>query len=152
MSLHKPYYNWNGKYCIQIIIPMLLCRGSQRDVVYLGWPVAPSYMSPNTGGGGGVAGSSQWVPLYTGARNFGDLTPYLTYANKQRWQRSFIFRLYILSYLHLKGTQDWDFFCLRFWNLIYFFISYVKILRFYKKFFLIRPLLGEIRFFRLVWD
>jgi hypothetical protein len=29
-------------------------------------------------------------------------------------------------------------------------ISYVKILRFYKKIFLIRPLLGEIRFFRLV--
>ena len=52
----------------------------------------------------------------------------------------------------LKGTQDWDFFWLRFWNLYYFFISYVKILRFYKKHFLIRPLLGEIRFFRLVWD
>jgi hypothetical protein len=51
-----------------------------------------------------------------------------------------------------KGTKDWDFFLLRFWNLYYFFISYVKILRFYKKIFLIRPLLGEIRFFRLVWD
>ncbi len=50
----------------------------------------------------------------------------------------------------LKGTQDWDFFWLRFWNLHYFFISYVKILRFYKKNFLIRPLFGEIRFFRLV--
>ncbi len=52
----------------------------------------------------------------------------------------------------VKGTQDWDFFWLRFWNLYYFFISYVKILRFYKKNFLIRPLLGVIRFFRLVWD
>jgi hypothetical protein len=52
----------------------------------------------------------------------------------------------------LKGTQDWDFFWLRFWNLYYFFISYVKILRFYNKICLIRPLLGEIRFFRLVWD
>jgi hypothetical protein len=52
----------------------------------------------------------------------------------------------------LKGTQDWDFFWLRFWNLYYFFISYVKISRFYHKKFLIRPLLGEIRFFRLVWD
>jgi hypothetical protein len=30
--------------------------GLQRDVVYLGWPIAPSYMSPNAGGGG-VAGS-----------------------------------------------------------------------------------------------
>ncbi len=51
-----------------------------------------------------------------------------------------------------KGRQDWDFFWLRFWNLYYFFISFVKILRFYKKNFLIRPLLGEIWFFRLVWD
>ncbi len=33
---------------------------------------------------------------------------------------------------------------------VHFFISCVKILRFYKKIFLIRPLLGEIRFFRLV--
>jgi hypothetical protein len=33
----------------------------------------------------------------------------------------------------LKGTQDWSFFWLRFWNLRYFFVSYVKILRFYKK-------------------
>jgi hypothetical protein len=65
--------------------------------------------------------------------------------------------IYSYWYCHLlkdafKGTQDWDFCWLRFWNLYYFFISYVKILRFYKKFFLIRPLLGEIRFFRLVWD
>jgi hypothetical protein len=39
-------------------------------------------MSPNAGGGEGrVAGYSQWVQLYTGAQiNFGDLTPYLTYA------------------------------------------------------------------------
>ncbi len=57
-------------------------RGLQRDVVYLGWPIAPSYMSPNAGGGGGeLRGLSQLVQLYTGAQiNFGDLTPYLTYA------------------------------------------------------------------------
>ncbi len=35
----------------------------------------------------------------------------------------------------LKGTQDWELFWLRFWNLRYFFVSYVKILRFYKKVF-----------------
>ncbi len=29
--------------------------------------------------------------------------------------------------LPFKGTQDWDFFWLWFWNLYYFFISYVKI-------------------------
>ncbi len=49
-----------------------------------------------------------------------------------------------------KGTQDWEFFWLRFWNLRYFFVSYVKILRFYRKFFLIGPLLGEVRFFHVV--
>ncbi len=49
-----------------------------------------------------------------------------------------------------KGTQDWEFFWLRFWNLRYFFVSCVKILRFYKKKFLIGPLLGEVRFFRVV--
>ncbi len=47
-----------------------------------------------------------------------------------------------------KGTQDWEFFWLRFCNLRYFFVSYVKILRFYKKNFLIGPLLGEVGFFR----
>ncbi len=57
--------------------------GSQRYVVYLGWQIAPSYMSPKCGGrgGGGLQGLSQWAQLYTGAQmNFGDLTPYLTYA------------------------------------------------------------------------
>ena len=43
-------------------------RGSQRDVVYLGWPIAPSYMSPNWGGGG-VTGSQQWVHLCTWRQN-----------------------------------------------------------------------------------
>ncbi len=56
-------------------------RGLLRDVVYLGWPIAPSYASPNAGGGGELRGLSQWVQLYTGAQiNFGDLTPYLTMA------------------------------------------------------------------------
>ena len=50
----------------------------------------------------------------------------------------------------VKGTQDWEFFWLRFWNLHYFLVSYVKILKFYKKNFLIGPLLGEVRVFREV--
>jgi hypothetical protein len=50
----------------------------------------------------------------------------------------------------VKGTQDWEFFWLRFLNLRYFFVSYVKILRFYKKKFLLGPLLREVQFFRVV--
>jgi hypothetical protein len=38
-------------------------------------------MSPYAGGGGELRGLSQRVQLYTGTQiNFGDLTPYLTYA------------------------------------------------------------------------
>jgi hypothetical protein len=56
-------------------------RGLQRDVVYLGWPIAPSNMSPTqmrgTGGGGELrCRLSQRVQLYTGAQiNYADLTP-----------------------------------------------------------------------------
>jgi hypothetical protein len=56
--------------------------GLQGDVVFLGWPIAPSYMSPNAGGGGRgeLRGLSQRIQLYTGAqKNSGDLNPYLTY-------------------------------------------------------------------------
>ncbi len=61
-----------------------------------------------------------------------------------------LFNLQISIIYIFKGTQDWEFFWLRFWNLRYFFVSYVKTLRFYQKIFLIRPLLGEVRFFRVV--
>ncbi len=63
-------------------------RGLQRDVVYLGWPIAPSYMSPNAGGWGELRGVSQWVHLYTRAQiSFGDLTPYLTFVDHTRYSR-----------------------------------------------------------------
>ncbi len=76
--------------CLYLFIFLRWCRvvcppqGLQRDVVNLGWPIAPSYMSPNAGsGGGGLRGLSQWVQLYIGALiNFGDLTPYLTYDSQ----------------------------------------------------------------------
>jgi hypothetical protein len=42
----------------------ILTRGSQRDVVYICWPIAASYTSPICGGGG-LRGLSQWVQLYT---------------------------------------------------------------------------------------
>jgi hypothetical protein len=47
---------------------VVIIRGFQRDVVYLGWPIAHSYMNPNTGGGGELRGLSQWV-LYS-VRNY----------------------------------------------------------------------------------
>jgi hypothetical protein len=53
-------------------------RGSQKDVVYLGWPIASSYKSPNAGGGRGLQGLSQWVQLCTWIPN--KLIPYLTYG------------------------------------------------------------------------
>jgi hypothetical protein len=55
-------------------------RGLQRDVVYLGWPIAPSFRSPNAVGVGELRGLSQWIQLYKEAKiSFGDLTPYLNY-------------------------------------------------------------------------
>jgi hypothetical protein len=36
-------------------------RGLQRDVVYLDWPIAHSYMSPSAGRGGELRGLSQRV-------------------------------------------------------------------------------------------
>ncbi len=56
-------------------------RRWQRDDVYIGWPIAPSYMSPNAGEGwgGGSRPTSTVVHNAQGAQiNFGDLIPYLT--------------------------------------------------------------------------
>ncbi len=43
--------------------------GLQRDVVYLRWPIEPSFMSPNAGGGGELRGLIQWLRLYTWSPN-----------------------------------------------------------------------------------
>ncbi len=82
-----PFWNFVGfrlsvlltKETCRIYLPLprthllyfLLGTGSQRGLVYLGWPIAPSYMSLNAGRGGSLHGAQI---------NFGDLTPYLTYA------------------------------------------------------------------------
>ncbi len=56
------------------------CRGLQRYVVYLCWPIAPSYTSPNARGLGGLRGFT-----WHGAQiNLGDLPPHLTYG-PMRW-------------------------------------------------------------------
>jgi hypothetical protein len=43
---------------IQKIPQFIYCRWLQRDVVYRGWPIAPSNRSPNAGEGGGSCGVS----------------------------------------------------------------------------------------------
>ncbi len=55
-------------------------RRLQRNVVYLGRPIAPPLISePKCGGRGELRGLSPWVQLCTEAQiNFGALTPYLT--------------------------------------------------------------------------
>jgi hypothetical protein len=60
----------------------VLTRGSQRHVVYLGLPIAHSFISPNAGdGGGGSQPMGTAVHNAHGAQiNFGNLTPYLTYG------------------------------------------------------------------------
>ncbi len=68
--------------------------------VYLGWPIASSYMSPNAGGGGSCGVSANEY-ICTGAPiNFGDLTPYFTYALYS------FYRLYL--FLHVQTYLVWD--------------------------------------------
>ncbi len=75
-SLHKE--TPRRRITVRVVI-----RGSQRDVVYLGWPITPSYMSLNRGGGGGGTGiisANEYSGAHGAQITFGDLTPYLTYA------------------------------------------------------------------------
>ncbi len=65
VSAHSTSLSGRTSWCLLSL--SLNHRGSQRDVIYLGWPIAPTYMSPNAGGGG-LQGLSQWVQLYTGAQ------------------------------------------------------------------------------------
>ncbi len=76
--------------CLYLFKVLRWCRvvcppqgGWQRDVVYLGWPIAPSYNEPKCGGGGakGIAGSQPMSTAVPRALiNFGDLTQFLTYG------------------------------------------------------------------------
>ncbi len=61
------------------------------DVVYLCWPIASSYTSPNAGGCG-VSTNKYRTQLYTGAQiNFGDPPPYLTsVADPDPWSGAFL--------------------------------------------------------------
>jgi hypothetical protein len=78
-----------------------------RDVFCLGWPIAPSYISPNAwvvvGGGGGCGFSAnEYISAHGAQINFGDLTPYLTHG----CDHSLFSTIYILDFYlnpHKKG-------------------------------------------------
>jgi hypothetical protein len=70
------YSTENTLYCESVI------RGLQRDVVYRGWPIAPSYMSPNAGGVGGVAG---FQPMSTAVHR----------SPNKLWRSNSIFNLWL---------------------------------------------------------
>ncbi len=59
---------------------ILFSLGSQRDVVYLGWSIAPnSVYDPNAGGGGG-ASANEYSCVQGAQINFEDPTLYLTWG------------------------------------------------------------------------
>ncbi len=60
-------------------------RGLQGDVVYLSWPIAPSYTSLNTGEGAELRGLSQWEQLCT----------YVTWRPNKLWRSNSIFNLWV---------------------------------------------------------
>ncbi len=69
-----PYMYSVVVHCTVTVDSFIHIRGLQRDVDYLGWPIAALYMSPNARVGGELRGLGQWVQLYTGTQiNFGDL-------------------------------------------------------------------------------
>ncbi len=63
---------------------VVLGRGSERDVVYHGWPKARSYMSPNAGWGCFGVSANEYTCAHGAQKRFEDLTPYLTYERGLR--------------------------------------------------------------------
>jgi hypothetical protein len=77
----------------------LFARGSQRDVVYLGCPIATSYMSPNAGRGWdcGVS-ANEYSCAHRIQINFGDLNRYLSYSFCEFHRKRKLYKL----------TDDWE--------------------------------------------
>ncbi len=107
LALYRTFYDiWS-----------LAFRGSQRDVVYYGWPIAPSYMSSNAGGRGwgGLRGHSQSIQLWHNA--------HCTWSPNKLWRSNSIFNLcwqstersakhmYWVKYREKKVFNFWYFFC-----------------------------------------
>ncbi len=67
----------HAKYCAALPLS-LLTRRLQRDVVYFGWPIAPSYMSPNAEGGGSC-GANKHSCVHSSPNKLwrSSITPYL---------------------------------------------------------------------------
>ncbi len=74
-------FNFNFLWILLYVVRTLSrIRGLQRDVVYLGWPIEPSYISPNAGGEGCGVSANEYSCPHGAQKNFRDLTPYLTSA------------------------------------------------------------------------
>ncbi len=84
-------------------------RGSKRDVVNLGWPIAPSYMSPNAWWGEGVSRSQpmstvvHMEPKYTLEIS---VSSYLTYEPSQKAWPSIIHSLFSVSHSLCKPFEE----------------------------------------------
>jgi hypothetical protein len=82
-------------------------RGLQRDVVYLGWPIAPSYMSTDAREGG-VVGSQ---PISTAVHR----------SPNKLWRSNSIFNLWLLApwvySLRAEKVSNWNLlYCVLLWN------------------------------------
>jgi hypothetical protein len=67
-------------------------QGLQREVVFLGWPIAPSYMSPKAGGGGELRGCQ---PMSTAVHR----------SLNKLWRSNCIFNLWVYF---IWVTQQWQ--------------------------------------------
>ncbi len=89
-----------------------LSAGDHKEMsVYLGWPIAPSYRSPNAGGG--LRGLSQWemCTIAHGAQiNFGDLTPYLAYGWVFPWFKYWYVRFHCKITPQTTANKEWAYF------------------------------------------
>ncbi len=96
----------NMKYSLFVKLKVTLCsmrivnireaiKGSERDVVYLGWPTTPSYTIPNAGarGGGGCGcgvSANEYITWWWSPTKLwrSTVTPYLTnvgYVRTKSW-------------------------------------------------------------------
>ncbi len=85
--------------------PLPLClwlyQGAAKDIVYLGWTIVPSYMSPNAGGVvvAGSLSANEYSCAHGAQMNVGDLPPYLTK------------RLHVPLFKRKNRANNWSFFC-----------------------------------------